>query len=175
MLLVVIISMIHIYGSLSGDKVIELTVVYVGSTSCNACIDQTNISNVNLVISKIKNNSSVVDNNYYVRTVGIAFNNSLENGFNHLNEIYKEFDEISVGLDMYNIGIHRYFYENFKGRLLTPQILVLIREYEIIDLGKEFSFKKILEESLLYRLFGVEQIENYLKNIDSIKFNNFIE
>lgn len=136
----------------------EFVLVYIGASTCGPSNDARLASWISEAGDSLRRRASRVDAT--VVTVGVARERNVEAGSAHLART-SEFDEISVGQRERNHLSQKYVSRDFPGIAATPQLLVVLREYDElpfggIDVGS-------VRETLLIRRVGLQEVENWVR------------
>lgn len=148
----------------------EIVLVYIGSGTCNACNDPVNIKNINKIDDILNNN--LKSKNYH--TISILLINNLEIGSKHISNLTVDFDEIIISEGLNNTGSHKYLFEDFRGRIFVPQIVLLNRKYTYKLINNSRLKTSTFEENELYRYQGKDGIENFANLLEDIDLSTFI-
>lgn len=138
------------------DQGVELTMVYVGSSSCT----YSNMSFMPETVIKIKTKLSrrLGDKNVSFSTIGIATDWITRDGIEHLRK-FGTFDQVISGRNWYNIGVRKLFWNGLGGRPSTPQILVIGRYIKKSGIAFDISDKIIVVQKI-----GPQNIRDWLKS-----------
>lgn len=137
----------------------ELTLVYIGSSTCYFSNKDFLPRALKSIKSKIKNKAR--ENGYNFVTMGISRDWSIERGIDHLERM-GEFDEISVGRSWANQGLLKYIWNEIPGRPAIPQVLVVDQNLKTPD--GNLNTYRIEGEKLIIRKVGVNEIKRWIKN-----------
>lgn len=143
----------------------EITIIYIGSSNCGICTDTSNAEAFNSIYEKLIS----ANKGFEFKIIGISLDNSPESGYKLLNSISKQFDEMIIGGKETNLGAIRYLQNKFKSKKFIPQVLILNRKYNQVDVNSNFIDTSLAEEVLLYRLVGLDNIlkfASYAEKID---------
>lgn len=135
----------------------ELVMVYIGASTCGPSNDARlpgwlREAEDTLQLRARRGDASVV-------VVGVARELDVATGMAHLARM-AAFDEVSAGLREKNHLSQKYISRDFSGAAATPQILILLREYDELPLGGLDAGS--VRETLLLRRVGLLEIEHWL-------------
>lgn len=133
---------------------VELTLIYIGSSSCAAAKTREIPEVVNALIATVEEKAS--NQNFSFSSLGISIDSSVDEGFKHLKSV-GDFDEVMTGRHWLNTGSLKYIWQDITGRASTPQILVVARNV-VAENGKY----EIQSEQFLIRKIGVLEMTNWL-------------
>lgn len=113
--------------SLLPSDSLELSFVYVGSSTCPAC----NVQFLPGVMDRLKRQVAVqaVARGWKFTMVGVARDMSPSQGLSHLEGL-GPFHEVTSGRGWLNMGVQRYVFSTFPGRAATPQVILLLQEFD---------------------------------------------
>ena len=142
-------------GRLPDDE--ELTLVYVGSSSCV----WSNADELPAMIEHLKLDLQAQADTRGIgfSAVGIAGDRIAADGLDHLAG-FGDFDEVMAGRSWANTGIAKYVYGDLPGHAATPQVIVLER-----TLRRDGSMMKYVADSVLRRASGLLEIEDLAKRL----------
>ncbi|MXW15561.1 MAG: hypothetical protein F4065_09580 [Rhodothermaceae bacterium] len=133
----------------------ELVMVFIGSSTCG----YSNDSSLPELIeeAKLKLKDKATDQGWSFSTVGVSIDWITSDGIDHLDK-FGYFDEIMTGRKWHGTGANIYL-RDIQGINATPQILVLARNPQQ---SKEDGRKPVQRETPVYRVAGLNQIDNWL-------------
>ena len=133
---------------------VEILFVYIGSHSCKFSNDEDLPSLIEQ--AKLITQDLAREHKYEMSTLGAAIDWSVENGLRHLSK-FGLFDEIISGRKWQNTAARLFIYENIPGAAATPQLVLVKRKFAPSSFGRQ-----IVEEKLLVRKVGKDEIEDWL-------------
>ncbi len=136
----------------------ELVLVYIGASTCGPSNDPRLPAWIREAADTLRNRARILDASSV--TVGVARETDVGTGISHLRRT-AAFDEISVGQRERNHLSLKYIEREFPGIAATPQVLVLVREYDELPLGGIHPGSA--RETLLLRRVGLQEIESWLR------------
>lgn len=130
----------------------ELALVYIGSSTCVWCQSEELPGYIDNIRMSLAERASQLRSGFVA--IGVSVDTDVERGLRHLREI-GPFHEVSTGRRWLNIGALKYVWNEYRGRLATPQILVIRRT---ITRGQSQSVSR---GELLVRRIGLGAIGSW--------------
>ncbi|WP_069133209.1 hypothetical protein [Rhodohalobacter halophilus] len=149
----------------------ELAFIYVTSSTCPYCNDEELLSTIDKIKYQLKEKADSMGYNFTAIGVGIEQSSSI--GLRHFSKS-GFYDEIIVGNSWNNIGSLYYIQDHFKGVAMTPQLIITMRDYQVLN-PSDINFREnagLTNEVELVRKTGLTNISNWYKNGLQIPFNN---
>jgi len=143
----------------------EIALVYIGSSRCYFCNSKEFYKQIDY--SKYLYSELARDLKINFTSIGVSIDWKIENGMSHLNKM-GDFNELIIGNNWFNEAVFKYV-GNYSFEASTPQLLIILREYETLNdqiwLGTDLHNEELIA---IYR--GSEQINEVSKlNIDQLK------
>lgn len=142
-------------GSEKFDTNIELTLVFISSSTCVFSSDDALPKIIEETKEAVKEKAISLDYNFSV--VGVSTDLTVQPGIDHLTK-FGFFDEIITGNSWSNAGALRYIYDDIKGIAVTPQILVTKKIFDTQD-EKNMHHSGVKKEVQILRKVGLDEIK----------------
>lgn len=139
----------------------EIVLVYIGNSTCPA----SNIEGLDFSLKMIKDKLALQGKSkgYGVKFIGVSTGSHYENELRHLSK-FGSFDEIIIGNGWSNLGVLKYFYDDFRGLAATPQLIISLRRFDKIDGSTRVSNRGVIGERIIFRKLGAGEIEELGKS-----------
>lgn len=136
-------------------------IVYIGSGNCVYCTKISTKENIRHIIQKFRDYSDSSDTDLI--STGISVDKYPNTGILHLSDI-RVFDQVISGAGIFNLGAYTTSWK-FSAEARTPQVVLLISEYDIIPHAQDrLNLKR--DQRVVKRVIGTQSIDNFESSLD---------
>jgi hypothetical protein len=140
----------------------EICLIYVSSSECSYCNDPDLITTV----YNLKSYLSLFgkENSLNFKSIAVGVESNVEKSLQHFSEsgFYHEY---SVGSGWDNSLALKYIKDEYKGDQITPQVVIFLREFDVVKNTNRNIFNKgLIREKEILRVSGSTNIKNWEKN-----------